>query len=188
LTENDLKGKFEVITTGPIMARSRWAGVMTNGEALVVPVIIENEFLPFGFSSHYEMDFSNISSQSAVLKIYFDFKPSRNLKLGIGPEENATIDGKPDEFRYDIGLKNFSIHTQEEFIFLSISSSLAQLFYKDDASFADSPETQPGCYGCAGFEIPANGTIEFTITYTISDTATPRYPLKIPAQLISPLP
>lgn len=186
LTENDLKGKFEVITTGPLLARSRWAGVMTKGEALAVPVIIENEFLPFGFSSHYEMDFSNISSQSAVLKIYLDFKPLRNLKLGIGAEENATIDGKPDEFRYDIGLKNFSIHTQEGFIFLSVSSSLAQLFYKDDASFADSPETQPGCYGCAGFEIPANGTIEFTITYTISDTATPRSPLKIPAQLISP--
>lgn len=191
LTETSLQGRVEVITTGPLMARSRWAGVMTNDNEIVVPVIIENEYLPFGFSSHYEMDFSSVNDQSAALRVYLDFKPLPNLSLYIpNSEEPINIDGKPDEFRYEIGLKSFSIHSANVFLNISITSRSASFFYKDDASQLDSPEENPGCYGCAGFEIPATGTLEFTITYiTIEDGIKSQpFPLKIPAVVATPSP
>lgn|GEM_PF-2380413 len=175
LSEDSAQGQYAKSISGPIMSRTRWTGAIKPGP--VIPFVVENEYLPDGWKTSYSIDFSSTELQDAAMRLYFDFKSGiEGIRIILPDRPNGVaVDGRPDDVPKSLSGQWFVVAVPPNALRVSLNGS-GKLFYSDNASQGEPPDSDAGCFGCVGYEFRAAGSVQFTISYDVLRDYKPENP------------
>jgi len=180
IDENSITARPKVLVSGTFLARSRWEGVMSNDD-YEIPFVQETTYYPDRFEIWYSFDFPKDITKAANLSVYLDLTRSltgyRLITSDLADGKQITGSGGASEHQG----KWFVIAGGGKALRVTLSGGAGKLVLMDDASMDDAPESEPGCFGCSGFEFDGvHGTLKIgfsfeVFNYKIGDPAPPTF-------------
>ena len=180
IDESSVTARPKVTVSGTFLSRSRWEGAMANDD-YEIPFAQETTFYPDRFEIWYSFDFPKDMVKAANLSVYLDLSRSltgyRVMTSDLADGKQITGNGGASEHQG----KWFVIAGGGKALRVTLSGGAGKLILIDDVSTDDAPDSEPGCFGCSGFEFDGvRGTLKIGFTfeafnYKIGDPLPPAF-------------